>query len=64
MVRWRRPNPPWMLACGRQHNCNTLCPHCKRRLKAEVDRQAASPALCLLDELMGILDPGQGEQPR
>ncbi|KAL4446212.1 hypothetical protein ABPG77_003019 [Micractinium sp. CCAP 211/92] len=32
-----------------------------RRLKAEVDRQAASPALCLLDELMGILDPGQAD---
>lgn len=29
-----------------------------RRLKAEVDRQRAPPALQLLDELMGILDPG------
>lgn len=28
-----------------------------RRLKSEVERQQASPALQLLDELMGILDP-------
>ncbi|KAL4423865.1 hypothetical protein ABPG75_001166 [Micractinium tetrahymenae] len=32
-----------------------------RRLKAEVDRQVASPALRLLDELMGILDPGEAD---
>ena len=29
--------------------------------EAEVDRQTASPALRLLDELMSILDPGQGK---
>jgi len=28
------------------------------RLKAEIDRQGASPGLRLLDEMMGILDPG------
>ncbi|EFN52312.1 hypothetical protein CHLNCDRAFT_58914 [Chlorella variabilis] len=32
-----------------------------RRLKAEVDRQLASPGLRLLDELMSILDLGEGD---
>ena len=30
------------------------------RLKAELDRREASPAMQLLDELLGILDPQDG----
>ena len=57
-ARARPPPPP--TAPPTPSSTHPAGPHPCRRLKAEVDRQRAPPALRLLDELMGILDPGEG----
>lgn len=49
-----------LMGLTRAHTTSRAVPR-PGRLKAEVDRQTASPALRLLDELMSILDPGQGK---